>query len=281
MDYQKQKDKIIIRNTKDFDPKDILECGQIFRYFKCGDSYIVQSTNKLAKITKINNCFVIETKDVDYFENFFDLKTDYTNIKKVLERDDFLSQVIKKGEGIRILKNDFYEVVISFVISANNNIARIKQIIERLCVSCGERIENNIYAFPKLEKLCEKDLNFFNSLKAGYRGKYLYKLVKELQVLGLDKLKNLDTKSCRRELIKLSGVGPKVADCILLFGLGRKDVFPVDTWIEKVYHRYYESGLKNRCKISEYFVEKYGDYSGYVQQYLFYAQRELKDNMIV
>ena len=256
----------------DFDIKKILECGQIFRFYinDLGE-YVVNSQDKIARI-KQGNPTLIFTKDVDYFYNFFDLNTNYDELVKKINQP-IIKKAIEYGRGIRILKQPLIEVIYSFVISANNNIKRIQKIIERLCQSYGKKIDG-FYAFPTLSQLKNISQSQYNNIGAGYRGDYLYKLSQQLSENFLDKLNELDTTSARKELIKLSGVGPKVADCILLFGMNRFDVFPVDTWIEKVYKNMFNEDLKNRDKISKFLVNYFGDLYGLCQQYLFYYKRE-------
>jgi len=281
MEYTKTIDKILVPKCDDFNPRDILECGQIFRYRKNDDgNYVVLSGSHKAVIVEKENLYEITTNDVDFFEEFFDLKTDYCKIKSAIGKDQFVAKAIKQCPGVRILKNEFVEMTVSFVISANNHIKRIQQIVDGICKGCGEKIDDEDYAFPKLDKLCEKDLDFYNQLHAGYRGKYLVKLAHELKSFDVHSLDHKSTEECKKILQNLSGVGPKVADCILLFGLGRQDVFPIDTWMEQVYHKYYETGLINRNKMREFFVKKFGVNAGYAQQYLFYAQRILKDKKL-
>ena len=182
-----------------------------------------------------------------------------------------LKKVIPFGEGIRICKNDIIEVMFSFVISANNNIPRIKKIIENLC-KFGKKCDG-FNAFPTLEELKELPLEVYSSLGAGYRDKYLFKLSRVLtRELIFDKM-NLETNELRNWLVSLPGIGPKVADCILLFGFSRMDCFPVDTWVSKIYEKFYYQGEKTRPMIAKFFVDRFKQNAGYAQQYLFYGAR--------
>jgi len=273
MKYKIEKDKIIVEAGDDFDIEHILECGQIFRFYKFADgSYSVCSGDKFAKIMKNNKNYVIFSKDAGYFADFFDLETDYSKIKNELKKDKVLAKTIPFGKGIRILKNNPLEMIFSFVISANNRIPRIKKIIEAMCEKAGENM-GEYYAFPTIEKLASLPLNFYLGLGAGYRAKYLFKLARELSGVDLNEKNKLETKELRNWLISLSGVGPKVADCILLFGFNRMDVFPIDTWTSKVYETFYNEGAKTREQMREHLVKRFGIYSGYAQQYLFYGAR--------
>lgn len=272
MNYKIEDNKIIIEKNEDFNPEHILECGQVFRFGKIDNKYYVNSGKEFAIINENNKNYEIISSNAKYFANYFDLDNDYANIKKILMSDIVLGKVIPFGKGIRILKGDKVEVIFSFVISANNNIKRIQKIIEKLCTMAGENC-GDYYSFPSIEILKELPMEFYSNLGAGYRDKYLYKLSRQLAEVDLEEKAKLTTIKLRNWLISLSGIGPKVADCILLFGFGRTDVFPVDTWIEKVYNVCYYEGEKNREQIARYLVNRFGKYAGYAQQYLFYGAR--------
>lgn len=259
-----------------FNPADTLECGQIFRYRKeeNGD-FSVFSRDKFATVSKDDGGYTVATDDEEYFKNFFDLDTDYGKIAEDLAaKGDVMRRAVSFGSGIRILKHDLFETVISFIISANNNIKRIRLIIERICAAVGEKTEHG-FAFPSPRALADCDEKFFLSVGAGYRSAYLAETAKKLWCdFDFDALIDLDTVAARKKLLSLKGVGPKVADCILLFGMHRGDVFPVDTWIKKVYHAEFETGLADR-QISRYFVDIFGKNAGIAQQYLFYFFRTI------
>ena len=267
MEYRIEKDKIKIIGKEDFNVFHILECGQIFAF----DKNVVYSGKEKAEIIENEEGFEIISTNAEYFENFFDLKTDYSKIKLNLKNYPILTGPIKYGRGIRILKNDIFEVLISFIISANNNIKRIKLILSRLRLNLGENM-GDYYAFPSYEKLKGVSQNFFEEVGCGYRAKYLYKVLREVTPNELVSWQKLSTCDLKEKLINLSGIGPKVADCIMLFGYGRKDVFPVDTWISKMYNLYYQKE-DNRNIIRKNLLSEFGDLSGYAQQYLFFWQR--------
>lgn len=270
MNYTVEKDKIIINGKDDFCPKHILECGQIFSYNKDGDNYIVYSGNKMAKICCEENGYVIETDATEYFVNFFDLKTNYSEIKQeLLHNNKFLQQAINGGAGIRILNQDIFETIISFIISANNNIKRIRKILFAIRERYGDN-QGEFYAFPKLSQLKKASVQDFKDLGAGYRAEYLFKTIRQLENEDLSLWKNLSTADLNKKLLSLTGVGQKVADCIMLFAFSKKDVFPVDTWIQKVYSKYFENE-SNRSIIRKNLVQNFKNLSGYAQQYLFYS----------
>ncbi|MEG1581992.1 MAG: DNA glycosylase [Clostridia bacterium] len=270
--YELQNNKIIIKDKNKFNCEHTLLCGQIFRFKTTDSGYLCFSKNKRAIINNKDNGYEIITKDIPYFINFFDLDRDYDIINESLECHEVLRDAINFGRGIRIIKNDTFEMIISFIISASNNIPRIKKIIELLCLGAGKNM-GEYYAFPTLEELKLKPLEFFESLHAGYRAKYLFQTVQYLTEDLLQNMKSMSTENAKKELLKLMGVGDKVADCILLFGLSKMNVFPVDTWIEKVYKTQFHGTLKSRKEMRIYFVSLFSELSGYAQQYLFYYKR--------
>lgn len=271
MDYKINADNIEIFGKEDFNPEHILECGQIFSYEKTNEEYTVFSKDKKAEICETSHGYIIKTDQPLYFENFFDLKTDYGQIKKELNEYEILKEPIKFGGGIRILKQDLFETLISFIVSANNNIKRIQLILNRLRDAFGKDM-GTFHAFPTRKELMNCDENTFKQMGAGYRDKYLYKVLRQIDENTLQEWQVLPTNELRNKLINLAGVGPKVADCVLLFGFGKSDVFPVDTWIAKMYNKYYDA-LENREKIRQNLTKQFGLYSGYAQQYLFFFMR--------
>lgn len=271
MKYEIKENGIQITGKEDFNPEHILECGQIFSYIKEDGDYTVFSADKKAKIFETETGFLIETESPSYFVNFFDLKTDYSEVKKKLNKFSIMERPVKFGYGIRILKQDLFETLISFIVSANNNIKRIQMILNRIRAKYGVKM-GDFYAFPTRNQLLKATEQDFAELGAGYRAKYLFNVLRQVNEDDLTSWQVLDTAELRNKLISLCGVGPKVADCVLLFGFGRGDVFPVDTWIHQMYNKYY-SNLENREKIRQNLVSEFGLYSGFAQQYLFFFMR--------
>lgn len=277
MKYILEKNKITIYDVEDFNIEHILECGQVFRYKKLENCYEVYSLNHKATIFS-QKVITICCDDEKYFENYFDLKEDYGKIKQALKTDSLIGKSIDFGYGIRILRQDPLETIISFIVSANNNIPRIKQIIENICKNYGVFNEKqNFYAFPTIDALSKIPLSFFTNIRCGYRDKYLYETIQMLKDFDFNKLSLLSTQELKEVLLKLKGVGSKVADCILLYGFHRTDVFPCDTWIKKVYVDFC-AGVSNASEkqIRAYFINRYKELSGYAQQYLFYNKRSSK-----
>ncbi len=259
--------------TPTFDIVQILECGQVFRFHKEGDGYVVYALNHKAKITQDDSQVVIDCDDVDFFVDYFDFEQNYELIQSKCDDKGFVAEAIEYGKGIRLLRQNPHEAIFSFIISQNNHIPRIKGIIERMCEALGEKMDG-YFAFPTIDKLASAGEEFFKSIGAGYRAVYLDRVAKELQNEDVESWRALDTEELRKRLMSLHGVGRKVADCILLFGFQRYDVFPVDTWIKKVFEDTYKNVPAD--KMSTLLVQKYQKYAGFVQQWLFYYKREKK-----
>ena len=261
-----------------FNPEHTLECGQVFRYKKFDKGYLVCSADKQAYVYTENGSTFIESKDTDYFHRYFDLDRDYSKIvEKALSFGiPLLSRSAESCKGLRILNQNREETVYSFIVSQNNNIPRIKGIIEKICESCGEKkkgLYGDYYTFPSSAALAAADVSVFRTAGAGYRDEYLCKTSAKIAAEGLEGLENLGAAELKAKLLTYTGIGPKVADCIALFGFNKTDSFPVDTWIEKIYREDFKGELKDRNKISGYFLNLFKEYSGFIQQYLFYGKR--------
>ena len=283
--------RYILKKQDSFELKDIFECGQCFRWNEQNDgSYTGVIKNAIINVKKENeNIIFIGKCDTDIkqlIEYYFDLNTDYEKMKQKLSNiDEYLKISVEYGKGIRILNQDLWETIISFIISANNNIPRIKGIIERLSQEYGNEIEWNgkkYYTFPTPEQLKDVTVEEYRKLGLGFRDIRLYETTKMIlnKEVDLEKLrKNSNTQEVREELLKLSGVGPKVADCILLFSdLKRFDVFPIDVWVRRVMNDLYikeaNEAKVSKTKIEKLAEEKFGNLKGLAQQYLFYWRRE-------
>ena len=275
MQYKIEKNKIIIEDLSQFNINHILDCGQIFRYEIKGNQATVCSLDKFAKVFTYADKVEILTEDAEYFVNFFDLKTDYNIIKKQLKKDKFLSSAVDYGCGIRILKNDFFEMIVSFIISANNNISRIKKSIQYLCETFGNN-KGTYFAFPTLNELKNGTVLDFKNAGLGYRAEQLYETIQNLTNQQLETVKTKSREEQFNFLVSLKGIGEKVANCVMLFGLGQMDSFPVDTWINKVYNKLTNTTSTDRKKITKELTQRYGNLSGYAQQYFFYYFRENK-----
>lgn len=277
----------ILKEAKSFEPVHVFECGQCFRWTKEKDeSYTGVIKNSVINVKKIGNDIHFsgncEGNIQTICEEYFNLQTNYEEIKEKLSNiDEFLKNSIEYGKGIRILKQDLWETLLSFIISANNNIPRIKIIIERIAQKYGNKIEfkNKIYyTFPTPEMLQSASVEDFRSLGLGFRDVRIYETVQKTLKgeINLEELKQeQNTEILREHLLKIPGVGPKVADCVLLFALNKFDVFPVDVWVKRVISELYFSNKEQTPKVIHEFAEKqYGNLAGLAQQYLFYWRRE-------
>lgn len=262
-----------------FNPADVLECGQIFRFEPFKDGYKVFTKDKACYVYSTDTDTVIECDDPDYFYNFFDLGRDYAAVIEKINQFDVpcLTRATSVAKGLRLLNQDPEEMIFSFIISQNNNIPRIKKIIAAICKNLGDKREfmgGEYYTFPTAARLCERDAAFYKGLGAGYRDTFIKQTADRISRDGIGHLKALNAESLKKELLTYVGIGPKVADCVCLFGFNKGDCFPVDTWIEKLYREDFGGTEKDRKKINAFFTATFGQYSGLVQQYLFYCKRQ-------
>lgn len=282
----------VLKNCKTFELKDIFDCGQCFRWNVEQDgSYTGVFGSNVINVKKSCDDVIFsgicENEDIKTAcTKYFDLDRDYESIKEKLAKiDDNMKISVEYGKGIRILNQDLWETIISFIISANNNIPRIKGIIERLSKKYGREIVYNgksYYTFPSAQELKDVSVEEYRALGLGFRDIRLYETTKMIldRKVDLEKLhKEKDFNKVREELLTLSGVGPKVADCILLFStLKRFEAFPIDVWVRRVMNELYiknEDETKvNKKQIEKIAYEKFGDLAGMAQQYLFYWKRE-------
>lgn len=281
---------LIIKNIDAFNPKHIFECGQCFRWNIQEDNsytgvinYGVLNVKKNDK--EIKFCGILSKDIKEVVEEYFDLQTNYSKIKQKLSSiDEYLKQSIEFGNGIRILNQDLWEIIISFIISANNNIPRIKGIIERISKTYGDTIywnEKEYYTFPTIQQLQKATVEDLRKLGLGFRDKRIYETT-QIFFENKDLLNQLqqekDVTILREKLLQLPGVGPKVADCIMLFGLKKFEVFPIDVWVRRVMNELYiknEDETKvNKTEIEKLAQDKYSNLAGLAQQYLFYWKRE-------
>lgn len=280
----------ILENCKDFEPRHIFDCGQCFRWnIQTDGSYTGVFKNNVLNVKKENNKIIFKgicnDNIIKVINDYFDFDTDYNKIKKELSKvDEYLKESIEFGSGIRILNQDLWETIISFIISANNNIPRIKGIIERISKKYGNKIEWNneeYYTFPTPKELSEASIEDLRALGLGFRDKRVYdttRIILNNEITLKELIEEKDVNILREKLLTLPGVGPKVADCIMLFGLKRFEVFPIDVWVRRVMNDLYiknEDETKvNKREIEKLAMEKYKNLAGLAQQYLFYWKRE-------
>lgn len=280
--------KLAINNIKDFNLTHIFECGQCFRWIKQQDGSYRGIVNGRSVNVSFNGetLYITNASEQDFIDiwyEYFDLGTDYTKIKDILGQDDIMKEAIKTGYGIRLLRQDFWEILISFIISANNMIPRIMKTVDSLSALKGNCIDTdqNLYSFPEITALANSSLEEIQQCKAGFRCKYIHKTsqIMDKNTIIREKLIGMDTDMARKELIQLPGVGPKVADCILLFSGLKYDVFPIDVWVKRVMEELYLKKDSSLKEIQKFAKEQFGDLTGYAQQYLFYHARLNKIGM--
>lgn len=288
MNIIEKDNKIILEDiSEDFDPQHVFDCGQCFRWLKEeDDSYTGVVQGKVVNVKKENDLIIFDNTNKEDFDNiwfdYFDLGRDYSEIKNELKvMDEYLEKATEFGKGIRILQQDGWEMLISFIISANNRIPMIQRAINNLSQKYGKFIGEyrgkKYYAFPTPEELSQASVEDIRACQTGFRDKYIKSVVDYVKENNENVLfyRRLNTDECIKELMKFNGVGPKVADCIALFGMQKYDTFPVDVWVKRVMEEFYVEDNLSLPKIRQFALEKFGNSAGFAQQYLFYYAREL------
>ena len=293
-----KENSIILENVKDFNIKQILECGQCFRWERITDTdYIIVAYRRVIEVIQEGSTVtILNTNMKDFNEiwkEYFDLGVNYGEIKEELSKDELLRKSVEFGYGIRILNQDPFEMLISFIISARNSIPSIMKTIKKISERWGDKIEykgNIYYAFPTPEQLKEATLEEIKETGASFRSKYIVDTIgkvndaidaknngtlnEELKQFDLEYIKSLPTDECHKALQNFMGVGAKVADCIMLFSMAKKSAFPVDVWIKRAMIHFYLAPDVSLNKIRVFGRDKFGELSGMAQQYLFYYARE-------
>ena len=284
MKYYELNNTLIIEDADCFNIEEILECGQCFRFEKLGElEYKIIAYGKVFYIKQEGNKVEMypcsESEYESIWKNYFDMDRDYNEIKeKVSENDEIMKKATEYAGGIRILNQEPYECLMSFIISQNNNIPRIKGIISRMAEKYGKKAGDD-HLFPTLEEIkCASEEDLF-SLRMGFRAKYIRDCIDKLLSgeVNLGEIDEMSTEELLKMLLKIKGVGQKVADCTMLFSMGRREVFPTDVWVKRVMEHLYFRGEDTNIKdIHAFAKEKWGELAGYAQQYLFYYARSLK-----
>lgn len=289
---------IMIKGVTNFNIKQILECGQCFRWERISDTnYIVVAYRRVIEIVQEGDNVTIHNTNIDDFKNiwrnYFDLDTDYTTLKVELSKDETLKKSVEFGYGIRILNQDPFEMLISFIVSARNSIPSIMKTIKKMSEKWGDELSykgNTYYAFPTPEQFKSATLEEIKETGASFRSKYIFDTIgkvnsaeeaknsgvlsDELRIFDLDYIKSLPTDECHVALQNFMGVGAKVADCIMLFSMEKKSAFPVDVWVKRAMIHFYVAPDVSLNKIRVFGRDKFGELSGLAQQYLFYYARE-------
>lgn len=293
-----KENSIVLENVKDFNIKQILECGQCFRWERITDTnYIVVAYRRVIEIIQEGSTVTILNTNINDFneiwKDYFDLNVNYEEVKIELSKDELLKKSVEFGYGIRILNQDPFEILISFIISARNSIPSIMKTIKKISERWGDKIEYNgniYYAFPTPNQLKDVTLEEIKETGASFRSKYIVDTIskvnavieaksngtldEELKQFDLDYIKSLPVDECHKALQNFMGVGAKVADCIMLFSMGKHSAFPVDVWIKRAMIHFYLAPDVSLNKIRVFGREKFGELAGLAQQYLFYYARE-------
>ena len=305
MDYKTVKsydNYVAIEEVKNFKLKHIFECGQIFRFEGIEENhFIVIAFGKLIEVKEENNNIIIynatEKEVNEIWIKYFDLGRDYSAIKRDLSKDPLLKQSIAFGYGVRVLNQDPFEILLSFIISARNNIPSIKKTVNKISTKWGKKINyngNTYYAFPNIYEIKDATLEEIQETGASFRSKYIIDTIKNVynsiegvkdsnlneenlsMKYNLDYIKSLTDDECHEALQEFKGVGAKVADCIMLFSMEKTSAFPVDVWVKRAMIHFYGAQDSSLNKIRIFARSKFGKLAGFAQQYLFYYARENK-----
>lgn len=295
MDFKKiicNDNSIVLKNVENFNIKQIAECGQCFRWKKIKElDYVGVAYERVIEVIQKDDTVTILNSTKDDFYNiwleYFDLHRDYTSIKKELSKDPILKESVKYGYGIRILNQEPFEMLISFIISARNSIPVISRTIERISKKYGKKITYNgetYYAFPNIQEISGATEDEIRETGASFRSKYIVDTINNLlnnedESYNLDYIKELNDDLCHTELQKFKGVGSKVADCIMLFSMKKTSAFPVDVWVKRAMIHFYGIEDVSLNKIRIFARNKFKELSGFAQQYLFYNARENRINI--
>lgn len=270
-----KKNGIVLTGLDRFSVAKIFDCGQCFRFDPKSEGIEGVAYGRFLRFEQTEessvNIIGITKKEFDEtFCRYLALDQDYAlvdgDIMTRLKGDETIKKAIEYGSGIRILRQDGWEALCSFIVSQNNNIPRIKKIIESMSLSFGECIDGQHYAFPTAEALCSAGTDKIFELKTGFRAKYIYDAAEKVASgkIDLSLIDQMSTDEATQYLMQIKGVGLKVASCALLFGFNKTDAFPVDVWVKRVLAKYYPDGLD---------LTSLGEFAGMIQQYLFYYER--------
>lgn len=253
-----------VKIDNDFDLRKIAESGQCFRWNPVGGGgYRIQAKDRMLTICPTGQGLYEVSEWDAFWENYFDLSTGYAEIRAGISEDDpYLRAAAQAGEGIRILRQDPWETLITFIISQRKSIPAIKGCVEKLCRAAGRKLSEGYYAFPTKDELAALSTEDLRACGLGYRAKYIAAVAGSST--DVDEMRTLDDEQLLKELMLLPGVGVKVASCTMLFGFHRLNLFPEDVWINRVLEEHYPDGFP---------FERYAPYCGVMQQYLFYYRR--------
>lgn len=277
MDICLKNDTITVSGVRCFDLARSCACGQAFRWSEKDGDWFGVAGNKGVEVRQENDRLTITPGtdgDIGFWLDYFDLYRDYAAIENDVRNDAVLGPCLDYAGGIHIFNQEPFETLISFIISANNNIKRITGIVERLCVLAGEK-RQGYYAFPSPEMIAGLTVEQLEGIGSGYRAPYIKKTAAMVaDGYDLEALRNIGTAEAKKELMRFPGVGPKVADCVLLFSLGHTDAFPMDVWMKRAMRLMYFGGSEPQKRELERQIAALGPNSGILQQYIFHYARE-------
>lgn len=274
----------IIKNCNYFNLAGTLDCGQAFRWNPDGDGFFGVAGDHPLYIERQGKDILLVGADQTDYQNFwkkyFDMDFDYDQLIKEYSYDPYIAQGAEYAYGQRLLDQENFEALISFIISANNNVKRIKGIIERICTSFGSEILEGVHAFPTLNQLKDVSIQDYADLGAGYRADYLFNTVRMiLDGFDMEAVQNLPYEQAKKELIKLKGVGGKVADCVLLYGYNFRNAFPLDVWVKRIVAALYLDQNATTKEMSDFAEKTFGENAGILQLFLFHYARNHKEEI--
>lgn len=282
MDIGFENEAVVIGGVDCFDLDKSCSCGQAFRWraFGGGQLGVVRGVPVLACADGESVLLRgVSPADAAMFVHYFDLGRDYASIERTVAADPRLAVCFPEAHGIRVFNQEPFEALISFIISQNNNIKRISGIIDRLCALCGEPISfigERLFAFPAPERIAALSVGELTAIGTGYRAPFIKAAAERIaDGYDLEALRDMSLDEARKELLAFLGVGPKVADCILLFSLQHSDAFPIDVWIDRAMKAlFFDGSSAKKAELYEA-VDALGEYSGIIQQYIFQYARKL------
>lgn len=285
-----EENKVILEKVKNFNIKQILECGQCFRWEKINDEdYIIIAYGRVIEVLQERDKVTILNSNEEDFKNiwisYFDLERDYGKIKEELSKDEILKKSVDYGYGIRLLNQEPFELLISFIISARNSIPSIKKTIKKISERWGKEIDykgEKFYTFPTPEMLKDVTEDEIRDTGASFRSKYIVDTIARVNedleneegVYNLNRIASLTDDECHSALQEFKGVGAKVSDCIMLFSMSKYSAFPVDVWVKRAMMHFYNAEEGSLNKIRIFARDQFKDLAGFAQQYLFYYARE-------
>ena len=263
--------KLIMRVEGPFSLPQTLFCGQAFRWKQREDVFYAEALGQYVEVSHQNGELILFSNtplEKEKWQHYFALDIDYSLLHQKFCQDEVLKKCVENAAGTRVLNQDFFEILITFIISQNNNIPRITSIVDKFCLLFGKEVLEGVYSFPTIEALKDITIQDLEPLRAGFRAKYIIDAIDKVATgkVCVKELNQQTLEQAGETLQTIKGVGPKVSDCVLLFGLGRSEAFPKDVWIKRAMEQLFPTGLPVQCE----------GVQGIAQQYIFaYARNYL------